>query len=73
MIVILGDEQKSRATNPEYSNGANFIFNGATRALTLRPLPNGTTPDVADWANIAPFFLNETFPGVLSITATSFP
>lgn len=37
-------------------------FPGATRALTLRPLPNGTTPDVADWANIAPFFLNETFP-----------
>lgn len=52
----------SRATNPEYSNGGNFIFNGATRALTLRPLPNGTTPDVADWANIAPFYLNETFP-----------
>ena len=25
-------------------------------------LPNGTTPDVADYANIAPFFLNETFP-----------
>lgn len=52
----------SRATNPQYENGANFIVNGATRALTLRPLPNGTTENVPDYANIAPFFLNETFP-----------
>lgn len=27
-----------------------------------RALPNGTNPAVADFKNIAPFFLNETFP-----------
>lgn len=27
-----------------------------------RGLPNGTNPDVANFDNIAPFFLNETFP-----------
>lgn len=50
----------SRNTNPDFSQGANFIFANAIRVLTYRPLPNGTTPDVADYANIAPFFLNET-------------
>lgn len=47
--------ETSRATNPEYTNGANFFVNYATRALTFRPLPNGTAPDVADYKNIAPF------------------
>jgi len=34
----------------------------ATRALLARPLPNGTAPDVPDFKNVAPFYLNETFP-----------
>lgn len=53
---------ESRATNPEFSFGGNFIVTYATRALLTRPLPNGTDPEVADYKNIAPFYLNETFP-----------
>lgn len=32
------------------------------RALVARNLPNGTTPNLPDYASIAPFYLNETFP-----------
>nr|POE48917.1 aromatic peroxygenase [Quercus suber] len=53
---------ESRATNPEFAFGANFAVVYATRALLSRPLPNGTEPAVADFQNIAPFYLNETFP-----------
>lgn len=34
----------------------------ATRALLSRPLPNGTAPETPDFKNVAPFYLNETFP-----------
>jgi hypothetical protein len=53
---------ESRATNPRFTFGANFAVIYATRALLSRPLPNGTAPNVPDYANIAPFYLNETFP-----------
>lgn len=52
----------SRATNPEFAFGGNFAVVYATRALLTRPLPNGTNPNVADYKNVAPFYLNETFP-----------
>lgn len=52
----------SRATNPEFTFGGNFAVVYATRALLTRPLPNGTAPNVPDYKNIAPFYLNETFP-----------
>ncbi|EME39721.1 hypothetical protein DOTSEDRAFT_75386 [Dothistroma septosporum NZE10] len=52
----------SRANNPEFAFGGNFAVVYATRALLTRPLPNGTAPNVPDFKNIAPFYLNETFP-----------
>lgn len=52
----------SRATNPDFTFGGNFAVVYATRALLTRPLPNGTNPEAADFKNIAPFYLNETFP-----------
>ncbi|PWN45855.1 hypothetical protein IE81DRAFT_363690 [Ceraceosorus guamensis] len=54
--------EASRNTNPTYTNGPNFFVNYATRALTARPLPNGTAPNTPDYANVAPFFLEEKFP-----------
>lgn len=54
--------EESRATNPRFTMGGNFAVIYATRALLTRPLPNGTEPDVPDFKNIAPFYLNETFP-----------
>ncbi|KAI1328377.1 hypothetical protein F5Y16DRAFT_398547 [Xylariaceae sp. FL0255] len=53
----------SRATNPEFLAGAVwFVVSHAERVFVYEGLPNGTTPDVADYANIAPFFLDERFP-----------
>lgn len=34
----------------------------AARVFVYEGLANGTTPGVANYANVAPFFLNETFP-----------
>lgn len=54
---------ESRATNPDAFFGAKwFIVAHAERAFVYRGLPNGTDIGNADYANIAPFFLNETFP-----------
>lgn len=53
----------SRATNPEFFAGAKWLIVAhAERAFVYRGLPNGTNQDVADYVNIAPFWLNETFP-----------
>jgi hypothetical protein len=53
----------SRATNPQFLAGAVwFAVSHAARVFVYEGLPNGTTPGVANYANIAPFFLNETFP-----------
>lgn len=54
----------SRKENPQFAFGANFAVVYATRALLTRPLPNGTNPTFANFGNIAPFYLNETFPDV---------
>lgn len=54
--------EESRGTNPEFAMGADFGVIYATRALLTRPLPNGTEPNVPNFGNIAPFYLNETFP-----------
>lgn len=53
---------ESRATNPRFTFGANFAVVYATRALLTRPLANGTQPNVPNFKNVAPFYLNETFP-----------
>jgi hypothetical protein len=55
--------ETARATNPEFNAGAKyFAVSLAERAFMFRALPNGTTVDVADAANIEPFFLFNTFP-----------
>lgn len=53
---------ESRNTNPEFAFGADFAVIYATRALLARPLPNGTAPNVPDFQNVAPFYLDESFP-----------
>lgn len=52
----------SRAVNPEFAMGGNFAVIYATRALLTYPLANGTDADFPNFDNIAPFYLNETFP-----------
>lgn len=52
----------SRAVNPDFTFGGNFAVVYATRALLTYPLANGTDPDFPNFSNIAPFYLNETFP-----------
>jgi hypothetical protein len=54
--------EASRANNPEFTMGGNFAVIYATRALLSRPLANGTEPNTPNFGNIAPFYLNETFP-----------
>lgn len=54
--------EASRAENPEFAMGGNFAVIYATRALLSRPLANGTDPDTPNFNNVAPFYLNETFP-----------
>jgi hypothetical protein len=54
--------EESRATNPRFTMGGNFAVIYATRALLSRPLANGSEPNVPNFKNIAPFYLNETFP-----------
>ena len=53
----------ARSTNPNFNGGAKqFAVGLAERAFVYRGLPNGTNPDVPNFDNIGPFFLNETFP-----------
>ena len=53
----------ARSTNPNFNGGAKqFAVGLAERAFVYRGLPNGTTPDLPNFQNIGPFFLNETFP-----------
>lgn len=37
-------------------------MSAAERVFIFRALPNGTDPTNANFENVAPFFLNETFP-----------
>jgi hypothetical protein len=54
---------ESRDTNPEFDAGAKHLaVSLAERVFIYRALPNGTDETNANFANIAPFFLNETFP-----------
>ena len=39
-----------------------FLVSHAERVFVYAGLANGTTENVADYDNVAPFFLNETFP-----------
>ena len=39
-----------------------LVVSHAERVFVYEGLANGTTPAVANYANVAPFFLNETFP-----------
>ena len=53
----------SRNTNPDFFAGAIwFLVSHAERVFVYEGLPNGTTQNVADYANVAPFFLDERFP-----------
>jgi hypothetical protein len=54
--------EESRNTNPTFAFGADFAVIYATRALLARPLPNGTAPNTPDYKNVAPFYLDESFP-----------
>ena len=54
---------ESRSTNPQFNAGIKWLIVAfGARGFIYRGLPNGTTPNVADYPNIAPFFLIETFP-----------
>ena len=54
---------ESRNTNPEFFAGAKyFAVSTAERIFIFEGLPNGTHQKDANFNNIAPFFLNETFP-----------
>ncbi|KAL9110477.1 MAG: hypothetical protein Q9227_005021 [Pyrenula ochraceoflavens] len=53
----------SRETNPEFFAGAIwFAVSHAERVFVYEGLANGTTQSNADYANVAPFFLDERFP-----------
>lgn len=53
----------SRNTNPQANLGIKyFAVSLAERAFMFRAFPNGTTPEVADAANIEPFWLENRFP-----------
>ena len=53
----------SRTHNPSFLAGLIWLFvSHVERVLVFALLPNGTNPDVADYANVAPFFLDEKFP-----------
>jgi len=55
--------QESKDTNPEFDAGAKHLaVSLAERVFIYRALPNGTDETNANYANVAPFYLNETFP-----------
>ncbi|KZF18932.1 hypothetical protein L228DRAFT_271566 [Xylona heveae TC161] len=53
----------SRETNPDFfAGGIWFAVSHAERVFVYEGLANGTTQSDANYANVAPFFLNDTFP-----------
>lgn len=53
----------SRSTNPQFTALAKyFVVAQAERTFIYNGLPNGTDEGLANYANIAPFYLNQTFP-----------
>lgn len=59
--VLLYNEAKN--SNPEFNAGVRWLgVTTAERVFIFRALPNGTEPTDANYANVAPFYMNETFP-----------
>ncbi|EME45937.1 hypothetical protein DOTSEDRAFT_51548 [Dothistroma septosporum NZE10] len=59
--VLVYNEAKN--TNPNFNAGVRWLaVTTAERVFIFRALPNGTHPELADFQNVAPFYLNETFP-----------
>ena len=55
--------QQSRNTNPDFNAEVkHFAVTLAERVFIFRAMPNGTDLGNANFRNVAPFFLNETFP-----------
>lgn len=55
--------KESKNTNPEFNAGSRWLaVTTAERVFIFRALPNGTDPTNANFENVAPFYLNETFP-----------
>ncbi|EMD00520.1 hypothetical protein BAUCODRAFT_172510 [Baudoinia panamericana UAMH 10762] len=59
--VLLYNEAKNN--NPNFDAGVRWLaVTTAERVFIFRALPNGTDETNANYANVAPFYLNETFP-----------
>jgi len=59
--VLLYNEAKNN--NPNFDAGVRWLaVTTAERVFIFRALPNGTFPEFADYQNVAPFYMNETFP-----------
>lgn len=55
--------EESKNTNPNFNAGVRWLaVTTAERVFIFRALPNGTDETNANFANVAPFYLNETFP-----------
>ncbi|KAJ8609908.1 hypothetical protein MRB53_038846 [Persea americana] len=59
--VLVYNEAKNN--NPQFDAGIRWLaVTTAERVFIFRALPNGTHPELADYQNVAPFYMNETFP-----------
>ncbi|KAK4610567.1 hypothetical protein CLAFUW4_13871 [Fulvia fulva] len=59
--VLVYNEAKN--SNPTFNAGIRWLaVTTAERVFIFRALPNGTHPELADYQNVAPFYMNETFP-----------
>ncbi|KAF2168491.1 hypothetical protein M409DRAFT_65447 [Zasmidium cellare ATCC 36951] len=59
--VLLYNEAKNN--NPQFNAGVRWLaVTTAERVFIFRALPNGTDETNANYANVAPFYVNETFP-----------
>jgi hypothetical protein len=54
---------EAKSTNPQFNAGVRWLaVTTAERVFIFNALPNGTDPSNANFDNVAPFYLNETFP-----------
>jgi hypothetical protein len=54
---------EAKANNPSFNAGVRWLaVTTAERVFIFRALPNGTDLGNANFANVLPFYLNETFP-----------
>lgn len=59
--VLLYKESKNN--NPTFNAGVRWLaVTAAERVFIFRAMPNGTHETLADYQNVAPFYMNETFP-----------